>query len=393
MRAINSLLAVVVCSVPVLAGPPEPEWLGHLRRAVDSAAVEFKEIDARVSSRMATLREDLHARLLKEAKAVEVQRGLHAFVPGGVRDRGSWSHAGETGPLPERIILLIHGLDEPGGIWTDLAPELAAAGYDVLRFDYRNDDSISASATDLERAMRSMRARGVRRADLVCHSMGGLVARDVLTRPGAYAGGGRGHEDLPDVHRLITLGTPNNGSIWAHLAPLADVREHLGRWMSDPAEPRHLLGFMLDGDNSAGRDLLPGSAYLEELNARPLPEDVRITAIVASMTEIGDEDLACLTEPGIAARVLGPDRAGALAEGVRRASSFLGDGVVCIDSGASVCLEDVVTVRANHRTMVRNFDLVASARRAVGAEASAPPAIPIILDRLASLDRIHEDRD
>src|SRR5690606_18230915 len=104
------------------------------------------------------------------------------------------------------------------------------AGRAVLFFEYPNDQGIALSADGLGDALRLARARGVERVDLVCHSMGGLVARDVLTRPGLYGGAADGHEDLPDVDRMILIGTPNRGSPLAHVRDAGEVVERTIAW-------------------------------------------------------------------------------------------------------------------------------------------------------------------
>jgi pimeloyl-ACP methyl ester carboxylesterase len=356
-------------------------WLSSAFR---SAAAATKAVDDQLNARLTVWRDQIVERARAEARAVEFRRGLFVYAPAGEDRRAAWISLDDVvTALPPRIVLLVHGLDEPGGVWTDLAPVLAENGYTAVRFDYRNDDSIRACTAELETALRQLKAKGAQQVDIVAHSMGGLVARDVLTREGAYAGQARGHDNLPDVPRLITIGTPNTGSIWAHLAPLSDLREHLARWAEEPSEPRHLLGFLVDGNGHAGDDLIPGSPYLEELNARGLPEQVAITAIVAIMAEVDEQDLSWLESP-ILTRTLGDRSVQSLKNNILQAASWLGDGVVCLDSAKSVCIADVVEVPANHRTMIRNFEWIAAARRGMGKPAAIPPAIPVILDRLQS---------
>jgi pimeloyl-ACP methyl ester carboxylesterase len=378
---------------------PEPGWRTRLRAAA-SAVKAAEDADAEVRATLTQWRDDLRSAAIREAKSVEPDRGLFLYQldpsATGAADRGSarstipshkrghWLKLDPLYPpkLPSRVVLLVHGLDEPGGIWTDLAPVLADNGYTAVRFDYRNDDSIRASAKELADAARTLRSLGVERADIVAHSMGGLVARDILTAPDAYACNARGHDDLPDIRCLVTLGTPNTGSDWANLAALSDLREHIARWMHEPDEPRHLLGFLIDGDGHAGDDLLPKSKYLEELNARGLPDGCRITSVVARMADITDEELTWLTGDTLLRRTIGKDEAERIAKAIKDAASWVGDGVVCVDSANSVCINDVVDVPANHRTMIRNFDSVVAVKRALGDPAPVPPAIPIVLDRL-----------
>jgi pimeloyl-ACP methyl ester carboxylesterase len=373
----------------------EPGWLARIRSAAACAVKAAEDADAQVRAQLSQWRDDLRSTAISHAKAVEPDRGLFIYQLDPATDagpagsapsskRGHWYKLDPLNPpaLPQRIVLLVHGLDEPGGIWSDLVPVLADHGYTPVRFDYRNDDSIRASAKELADAARTLRTLGVERADIVAHSMGGLVARDILTAPDVYACRARGHDNLPDIPTLITLGTPNTGSDWANLAALSDLREHIARWIHEPDEPRHLLGFLIDGDGHAGDDLLPKSKYLEELNARGLPEGCRITSVIARMADISDEELAWLTGDTLLRRALGKDESERIARAIKDAASWVGDGVVCVDSANSVCIEDVVEVSANHRTMIRNFDSVVAVKRALGGPTPVPPSIPIVLDRL-----------
>jgi hypothetical protein len=112
-------------------------------------------------------------------------------------------------PVPRRVIVLVHGLDDPGWMWRDMVPALRGAGHDVARMEYLNDGPIDEAADLLAWSLLALRAAGVEHVDVVAHSMGGLVTRDVLTRPAYYDGDGRGDERLPAIRRLIMCGTPN----------------------------------------------------------------------------------------------------------------------------------------------------------------------------------------
>lgn len=299
-----------------------------------------------------------------------------------------WTQLHAAEPAPERAVLLIHGLDEPGGIFDDLSRAIhdrrRATPYALARFDYPNDQRIASSSDLLASSLRAMRARGVRRVDLVCHSMGGLVARDVLTREGMYAGRARGHTDLPDVERLILVGTPNKGSPWAKLRALAEVREQVARFLDDPDhDAGGLLGFMKDGMGEAGDDLLPGSAFLVDLNARPMTQSPITTVIVGRLAPVRNDDLKWLSESWLLRQLLGAEDAAAVAQGLTELSAELGDGVVPESSAALPGAADTVYFEANHRGLLKTLDLVRQARSAVGADAVAPPAIAVILDRLS----------
>ncbi len=281
----------------------------------------------------------------------------HARTGLSWEDGGLWDADPPPDP-PRSAVLLVHGLDEPGGIWDALAPAIASTGRRVARFDYPNDQPIADSADLLRGALRDLRELGVERVEVVAHSMGGLVTRDALTRPTGPA---------PAVPLLITLGTPHAGSAWAAWQPLAEAREQVQRWAeSDDRDPARLFAFTHDGVGEAGVDLRPGSRYLTELNARPAPAGTRIVCVVA-----------------VAAAVPLDAGIGGLSDAVSR----LGDGVVPAASAALPGADEVLLVHANHRSMVRPIELGEWVRRVlIGPQAPPPPeppALPLVLERLA----------
>ncbi len=284
----------------------------------------------------------------------------------------------QTEHVPERVVLLIHGLDEPGSIWDTLAPALAHAGYSTARFVYPNDGPIAASAELLIEHLTILAEQGVQQVDLVCHSMGGLVARDALTRAGVDRAA------LPQIQRLIMLGTPNQGSALATARGIAELREQLVRFIDD-REQSSLMRFSRDGQGQAGRDLMPGSAYLLELNARELPVDVHITIVAGVAVPVDEKDVKDKIRSSILGKVLGADLSDRITDQVVKLSAGLGDGVVPVDSAQLAGVDDVITVQANHRSMVTHLgtdDLLWGVGIAGLGVAGEPPAIPIVLNRL-----------
>ena len=237
-----------------------------------------------------------------------------------------WDPITTDSPLPRAAVLLIHGLDEPGDIWDDLAPALAEAGHAVIRFDYPNDQPIGRSALALDAALTTMANAGVHRLDLVGHSMGGLVAREVLTRADPDPA------PRPAVPTLVMVGTPNAGSPWAPLRPIAEVRDRAQQLVEGAMTFGEAIDLASDGAGEAAHDLLPGSPFLTELNARPHPDGVRLVCIVGRWS---------------------PDWAnGSLA------ADALGDGVVPIDSASLPGAHETIEVRGNHRSMLLRMPLM-----------------------------------
>jgi hypothetical protein len=220
--------------------------------------------------------------------------------------------------------------------------------------------------------------------DIVAHSAGGLVARDVLTRDaeGMYAGRAAGHPGLPDAGRLIMFGTPNRGAPLARFRAVTEAREQFIRWIeSDGRDPAALLGFLHDGAGEVGADLRPGSAYLEDLNARPLPRGVEITAVVGTVAGEEADGLAAMLRWPLARRLLSEAEireAEAAIEDLKRAA---GDGAVGADSQALEGAE-IVRLEANHRSMLRRFGLPVIGGIGGTADDAAPPGVAVVLERL-----------
>lgn len=315
--------------------------------------------------------------------------GVRLYIPpatapaGSFDDLGAWQPPlaldGEPAPedriaLPSHLVLLIHGLDEMGCVWDFAAPRIAGAGYSVAKFDYPNDQPIARSAERLTETLRALKARGVLRVDLVGHSMGGLVAREALTAPGLFAGAGRGHADLPDVERLIMIGTPNSGSPLARFQAVTEAREQLLRLIDGGSlGASELLGFMHDGRGEAADDLLPGSAFLTELNARPLPEGVAITLVAGDAAGFKDSFLERAVGSALLSAAIGADGQAMARKRLAALADLLGDGVVSLGSTALTGVTDVVLLTGNHRSIV--------------CDSLASPAIELILKRLSDEGR------
>jgi len=281
------------------------------------------------------------------------------------------------GTLDERVVILVHGLDEPGGIWDQLAPALAEEGHQVVRFEYPNDQAIALSGLSFVESFDELSQRGVKRIDLVCHSMGGLVARDAITRDEFKTKG-------IAVERLVTIGTPHGGSPWARLQAVSELREQVQRWVeSDDLDPKRLMGFARDGVGQAGKDLLPGSDFLVDLDGRSLPEGVAVTCIVGRMIEEAGTQKTTAIVNKFFRDLVGDRDATLIGEELDKLSRELGDGVVPMSSAVLKGVDDVVIFEANHRSLVRSVELGEMIRRAAMlGEGDEPPAIAVVVDRL-----------
>lgn len=280
--------------------------------------------------------------------AAKVNTGLGLFLHPA---EGPAQALGEETKLPKKAVLLVHGLDEPGHVWNLIAPTLVKEKWTVIEARYPNDQAIEKSALLLAEWMTKLRAAGVEEIDIIAHSMGGLVCREMLTHSKLYGGNGQGHVNYPAVHRLILAGTPNQGARLAEVQALGDVRETVMRMLSGDG---HLFGAFFDGAGEAKEDLLPGSPFLQRLNARPLPSNVKITILASRASPVSPQQIDALKAK---IKVIAPDYTAEafekLSESLKGLIDGAGDGAVSIDSTKIEGVEDVVIVTGNHTSMMR----------------------------------------
>lgn len=275
-------------------------------------------------------------------------------------------------PSPAELILLIHGLDEPGWIWDDLRPALLSKGHATAILHYPNDQPIAESAKFLAAQLELLKKTGTQKVTLIAHSMGGLASREVLTNPIYYGGKGAGGDKYPRIDRLVMVGTPNHGSQWARLHFIGEWREQAMRLFSSDGL---WLGGLFDGAGEASIDLLPNSEFIRNLNARPHPSDVPYTIIAGKASPVKPEKIEGWREKFVE-RFKAESKAEAVASALKGLVEGLGDGVVTIDSARLEGVKDFVQVDANHHTMLHNLT-------GADKEKAPAPSIPIILERLA----------
>ncbi|MBK1735559.1 lecithin--cholesterol acyltransferase [Halorhodospira abdelmalekii] len=276
--------------------------------------------------------------------------------------RGFIPRSAEHPPEAPPDVIMLHGLDEPGGIWDALVDALDEAGHNGWEFRYPNDHAIDHSADLLAKHWQQLDTD--QPVTLIGHSMGGLVIRDFVTRwryptakeageerglearretpiGGTPAAGERQQNDAgedskgalqapiegPEVERVILVGTPNHGSEWARLRAWLEVRE----WITDIRERRFsLFASLRDGTGAAKIDLRPDSQFLAELNARTWPDQIPVYIIGGVLSEPTPAMRESLAELG---EQLGDQRVvEQVIEWWGETGRTLGDGVVPVDS-------------------------------------------------------------
>ncbi len=349
------------------------ETLGELTDGV----VSFETTDALLVMRVDRLAMRQKNKQIRHEFRGKMENWFPDLASQAYAQNGLWSlrPEGVLAPLPnafqmDRVVILVHGLDEPGDIWDELIPALQQAGHTVLVFVYPNDQSITDSANLFAEHLAKLPASGVKTMSLVAHSMGGLVSREVLTNA-KYTG-------YPQAKRLITVGTPHHGSPLARFQFVGEIRDQIVRAFSGDGV---LFGAVFDGAGEAKIDLLPNSEFLSTLNARPNPKDLTITCIVGNaspvdMNEVRDFETKC------ADLLNGGQNDQKFSKAIEQLTNGIGDGCVSMASAHLEGVTDEVVVQANHRSMLRTIPVISTTKQ--------PPAIPIILDRLK--DQLPQDQ-
>ncbi len=163
----------------------------------------------------------------------------------------------------ERVVLLVHGMDASlSECYLPLARELAedrdVRRRRILGFQYPGDGSLSRAGECLHRELTKAFAGGPK-IDFVGHSAGGLVVRYYAEVKGG------------PFEQIILQGTPNQGSDWARLRSVVEMKqflEDLGSGYSKAIE-----NAILDGQGQIAHDLQPESLFLNYLNNNPRRAD------------------------------------------------------------------------------------------------------------------------
>lgn len=304
-------------------------------------------------------------------QATEVARSF------GLSSYGNKSEESPRIDTAESSVVLIHGLDEPGKVWMNLAPALSADNINVFEMRYPNDQPIVDSAWSFYEELKNLPQLGVKRIALVAHSMGGLVSREMLTNPQiAYSEHSRS-EQVPEVAGLIMVGTPNHGSELARFRVFAEIRD---QWSNLVNGQGHLLRGIYDGAGEAKIDLLPDSRFLQTLNSRPHPEGVSMLVIAGIASPWDDQDIdRFITSARAETSVMDHQLLGDLEGFLKSMADGLGDGLVTVESTRLDGI-DHQTVRGTHLSMIRNL---------TDKSGRTPPAVPVIKTYLGRMFSKH----
>lgn len=246
-------------------------------------------------------------------------------------------------------ICLLHGMNSSSGSFVHMLPPLEAAGFGVVTYDFPHNRDLDRSAPDFVRDWQAFRQRtGDRRPwALVTHSMGGLLAR-YYVEGDAFAG---------DVSDLVLIAPPNDGSAVARAQTLLQIIE--AAQQGDRRRSRAAIQFR-DGLGEAADDLLPGSAFLRALNARPRRAGVGYHILAGDRGFLTPDDrkriearLKLVSGSGGLLGGLGRLAAGDVARQLDELTDGTGDGAVAVTSTRLEGVTDHEVLHADHVTLIR----------------------------------------
>lgn len=170
----------------------------------------------------------------------------------------------ELEPLTGEVTLLIHGILRHSRSLGRVRTALDQAGLQPEPFDYPSTKATLEEAVDYLSTTLSNFGPEVTRINLVVHSMGGLLVRTYLKHAGEHAD--------PRLHRLVMMGTPNDGARMATMLrefglfkmvfgpagqQLVDAEDGIARQLpTPPFEFAVIAGSR--GNNSGWNPLIPG---------------------------------------------------------------------------------------------------------------------------------------
>lgn len=259
----------------------------------------------------------------------------------GLRMDDDWERADATKP----VVVLVHGFNSTPRQNAALLVPIHEAGFPCGTFAYPNDYVILSSAQLLSCELRRFAQRyPQRRVILICHSMGSLVAR-ACVEDSLY--------DPNNVERLVMIAPPTHGTLLAHFAAGTDLWEH---WLSrkDGGPWRRVRDSIADGLGEAADDLCPNSAFLQELNSRPLNPRVRYTVLLGTGARLDEAQIKWIRESVCEslAKVPGADgtaeRLEAILADIDELVEGKGDGVVAVKRGRLDGVADTLIMPFGH---------------------------------------------
>ncbi len=282
--------------------------------------------------------DDLAARCLQAASRHQ-NYGMHALASYRAND-------------PARpTVCLVHGINSSSGGFVHLIPRLEQAGYGVVVFDYAFNQRLDTSCSQFRRDWLAFRkaAGETRPWAILAHSMGALVARSYVEHEGRAE---------HDVASMILIAPVNQGAHVARIQPVLQTVSSL--FAINSKRTTQALAQLSEGIGLAAEDLLPGSAFLQRINAGEPPRDVPYHILAGDSgvipREVGQQARAQMEAAArdrgllsLVSRAAGREVLPLLDE----LTDGSGDGCVSVERTRMTGVPDHVTIHANHAELIR----------------------------------------
>jgi pimeloyl-ACP methyl ester carboxylesterase len=257
------------------------------------------------------------------------------------------------------LVILVHGYNSNPLKNAAVLEPVRAAGYACGTFSYPNDWEICESASRLSKNLKEIAAQHPQqKIAIVTHSMGGLVARACLESQ---------ELDPGNVTRLVMIAPPTHGTMLAHVAIATDVWEHwLGR--AEGGAWTRCRDSVIDGLGEAADDMVPGSRFLADLNARPRNPHVRYSIFLGTCASVTEGEMkwmrTALQETGGNCPGLRDctSRVDNLLADMEELVDGKGDGVVALKRGRLDGVDDVLVLPFGHLNCTGPDDCEAAQR-------------------------------
>ncbi len=278
-----------------------------------------------------------------------------------------WLEGADGRPL----VLCLPGLNGTYETFDGLRKNLHSWGYQTAAISYQPQRQLARLAREVSKEVAAKLASSPRKHRLVIvgHSMGGLIAREWTNNVAL---------ENEAISGLITIGTPHQGSAWATLPPLMNLFAKGEFGVGDVSD------VILHTPSSPElKDIAPGSAFLEELNARDNRPDVRYTSVIGIGSPMDATTVAKIQQTfrqlesrdGFV-RLIRP-RIEPLLSGFDELVGGRGDGIVAAESAAMRFTSDLVRVDLSH------FELVRPVSGQPASHKATHPVWQIVIDRVA----------
>jgi pimeloyl-ACP methyl ester carboxylesterase len=323
ISSVTALLAVTAWQISFAASPPSTD--PSAESALAQAAAGPSDC-----SHFRT-REWLRARIFRDSDLANF----------GLRLEDGWRDL----PGEKPVVIMIHGFNSTPARNAAMLGPIHDAHIPCGTFAYPNDHDIATSAQMLSCELRRFaKTYPNRRVILLCHSMGGMVARACVENPACDPG---------NVDRLILIAPPTHGTVLARFAIGSDVWEHwLSRTSGGPWT--RARDSIVDGLGEAADELCPDSEFLTELNRRPRNGRVRYSLLLGTGALMTEGQLLWIRESvcDSLAKVPGTDgsveKLEALLNDIDELVDGKGDGVVAVKRGRLENVSDTLVMPFGH---------------------------------------------